>query len=314
MKKIISLTVAVILVLSLAIIPVSAAAGEIKYGDVKKVNDSDIDMSNAEKSEPAWENAVKVDIARNRDDDADKATGTVYLLWSDTAYYAYFDITDKTPISDPDKAATIQPWVTDSVEIFIDAGNTGDFCEQFRIDRDNIPSYYPKDGAWTDDLYIGATAISDCEPVPPEHMSWAVKLDGDKYYVKLKVTYFGTVTPGDAGMHFQINDIEEEGGANSCTWPTNNEADSWQADAYGWVTLVDEPAYVAPVAVDEPAVADTVDDTAMGGGDENVHVEPAAAPAPVAVPVTGDNGIIVFAVIIILAGMMAVYNRKILVK
>ena len=52
------------------------------------------------------------------------------------------------------------------------------------------------------------------------------------------------------------------------------------------------------VADSEPASVDVVDDTAMGGGDENVHVE-AAAPAPVA-PATGDAGIL-FALIVFAA-------------
>ena len=304
MKEIISLLLGLILIASLMIVPVSAAPGETKYGDVKKVSDSDIDMSNADKNEPAWANAVQVALGRNRDDDAEKATGTVSLLWSDTAYYAYFEINDKTITSDPDKAATIQPWVTDSVEIFIEPGNAGEFCEQFRVDVDGIPSYYPKDGAWTDDLYIGATAISDCQPVPAGHMTWAVKTEGDKYFVKMKVTYFGSAAAGDVGMHFQINDIDEVGGGNTCTWPTNNEADSWQADAYGWVTLVNEPAYVAPVVVEETPAAENpvVDD-----------VPAVVTPSPAPSPATGDNGIVVLIAMVILAGAV-VYGKKVFVK
>jgi len=114
-------------------------------------------------------------------------------------------------------------------------------------------------------------------------------------------------------LHLQIND-RDEGGTQSVTWPANNEASSWDAFAYGYVTLIDEPAVAATPA---PAEEPQVDETAAGGGDVNVHAEAvpapavvaAPAPAPVSAPVTGDAGIIVFVVMMITAAGIVISKK-----
>ena len=299
MKKIISLALAILMMAALLVIPVSAAAGQNKFGDVKKVDDSDIDMNTADMSEPAWENALKVPLERNRDANAAAAKGDVYLLWSDTGYYAYFDITDTTPVSDPSRAANLEPWVTDSVELFIDETNEGAHCEQFRVDRDGSPSYYPKAGEWTAGMLIGATAVSTSDPVPASYMSWKVKAEGDKYYVKLKVTFFESVTAKDVGIHFQINDVEVEGGGNTCTWPAANEADSWASEAYGFITLVNEPAYI-PVVEVAPAAA----------ADDSAAVSAPVAVAVVSAPQTSDMSIIMAIGTMLTSGAALLISKK----
>ena len=298
MKKIISLALA-ILMMAVLLIPVSAAAGSNKFGDVKKVDDSDIDMSTADMSEPAWQNALKVPLERNRDANAAAAKGNVYLLWSDTGYYAFFDITDTTPVSDPSRAANLEPWVTDSVEFFIDETNEGVHCEQFRVDRDGSPSYYPKAGEWTAGMLIGVTAVSTSDPVPASYMSWKVKAEGDKYYVKLKVTFFDSVTAKDVGVHFQINDVEEMGGGNTCTWPAANEADSWAADVYGYVTLINEPAYI-------PVIEEVATETAPAAEENKAPV----AAAVVSAPQTSDMTIIMAIGTMLTSGAALLISKK----
>ena len=306
MKKSISLVLAILIMATLLLLPVSAASGQTEYGIVKKVEDSDIDMSTADMTEPAWENALKIPLARNRDANAAAAKGDVYLLWSDTGYYAYFNVSDSTPVSDPTRAANLEPWVTDSVEFFIDETNEGAHCEQFRIDRDGVPSYYPKAGEWTAGMLIGATEISTSAPVPAEYMSWKVKAEGNNYFVKMKVTFFDSVTAKDVGVHFQINDVETAGAGNTCTWPTANEADSWASEAYGYITLVNEPAYVEVVEVAQAEV------TAPAAAEA---APVAAAAAPVTAPQTSDAGIAAFAVLMVMgAASVLILRKKISVK
>jgi len=303
MKKIIAVLLAAFLVAGIALVPVAAAPGEPSFGSVKKVNDGDIDMGKADMSEPAWANATKVNI--NHLDDGE-AFGDVYLLWSDTALYAFFDITDITPdATDNGRAQDNCPWEEDSVEWFIDITNGGEHCEQFRVDRFNVPSYYPQGGAWMDDFYIGVTKISDCEPVPPGHMSWAVKVDGNKYYVKMKITFFGNISAGNVGMNFQINNY-----GGTPVWPTNYEGSSWTSDVYWYVTLIEEMAYVAPPPVEDvpAAVEETPVAPAAPEAGGAVSEDPPSVVFPA--PATGDCGMIILAVLMVAAAAGIVVFKK----
>ena len=271
-------------------------------------------MSDPMNTEPAWANALAIPLTRNSADDATAATGTVYLLWSDKAYYAFFDIKDTTIMGDQGTAATQTPWTEDSVEFFIDPDNAGAHCEQFRVDTQGVPSYYPKDGAWPDDMKIGVTDISGLGAVPANYMSWAEKTDkaNNKYYVKMKITFFPTVTAKDVGVHFQINDIST--GAETNTWPAGNEATSWTADLYGYVTLVNDPAVppatAAPADTTAAPAAPATTDAAAPAPAAAIPASPAASPAPA----TGDNTIAVFAVMMIAAIGAVVLRKKLFVK
>ncbi|MCL2772973.1 MAG: CBM9 family sugar-binding protein [Oscillospiraceae bacterium] len=312
MKKFVSLLLVVLMIASVsvvAIIPVSAAADQNKYGDVKKVSDSDINMSDAMNTEPAWANALAIPLTRNSADDATAAHGTVYLLWSDTAYYAFYDITDTTIMGSIGKAEAQSPWIEDSCEFFIDADNAGTFCDQFRVDTQGVPSYYPDAGAWPDDMKIGVTDISGLDPVPANYMSWAVKVDkpNNKYYIKMKITFYSSVTAKDVGVNFQLNDVTDADGTMSNTWAAGNEATSWDVNLYGYVTLVNDPAYVAPVT-DVAAPADTNAPAAVAD-----TAAPVAA-TPISAPITGDNSLAIFAVMVIAAAGVVIFRKKMSVK
>ena len=307
MKKTIALILAVMMIAALAIIPVSAAPGNENFGNVKKVSDSDIDMSNGER-DAAWDYALAIKV----DDDTGGGTidGTTWVLWSDTAFYFYTEVNDPTPVSvdlsDWEDGEYFDAWISDSVEIFIsvegDSGNldvtpTGNFddaCWQFRVDRDGIPSSYQRNGGWTDDFMCGSSVNKD-------RFSWAVKQDGNKYYVKMKITMLGAPHAGELGLQVQINDLEEEGGGAPQV-RANGASGSWDADQYGYVVLVDEMAYVAPVEV-EPAVVDEIPD------DSPIVAISAPAPAPAAQ--TGDTGMIILVLsMIALAAGVVVFKKQ----
>jgi hypothetical protein len=84
MKKGIALFLAIILIAALAAVPVSAGPGNKNHGNVKKISDSDINMSNGER-DAAWDHALAIPVNIG---DAE-ASGTTWVLWSDTAYYFY---------------------------------------------------------------------------------------------------------------------------------------------------------------------------------------------------------------------------------
>ena len=313
MKKIISLILAITLILSIAAISVSAAPGQENYGNVKKISDSDINMSNADK-DAAWDYALAIPVNVG---DPNNASGTTWVLWSDTAYYFYTEVNDTTPVNldNPDNGDYFEAWVTDSVEVFIalegdrgnltptPAGNFDDACWQFRIDLDGLPSSYQRDGAWTDDFLIGTDFNKD-------RFEWAVKQDGNKYYTKHKITWLGNPKPGELGLQIQINDLEYEGGPAPQT-RANDASGSWDADQFGYVVLVDEPAVPPAAAAPAPAVEESIaQEEGIGGGNENVHPAPAVV-APVPAPATG-NAKVVFAVLalVLSASVLIVKSKK----
>ncbi|MCL2096476.1 MAG: hypothetical protein FWH10_06180 [Oscillospiraceae bacterium] len=301
MKRTIALLVVFALIAALAVIPAAAAPGNQNFGDVKKISDGDIDMSSGER-DAAWDYGLAIPVTFGEPGDA---SGTTWVLWSDTAYYFYTEVNDTTPVSMDYSGWTdgeyIDAWVSDSVEIFIAVeGEAGDFdartvgnfdeaCWQFRIDRDGIPSTYQRNGAWTDDFLVGASVNGD-------RLEWAVKTDGNKYYTKHKITMLSAPKPGEMGLQIQINDLQEEFGGAPQT-RANDASGSWDTDQFGYAVLVDEPAMPEPEP--EPVVND-------GGGD----AAPTPTPAPTP-PRTGDAGTIALIIVTALAAMgIVVFRRK----
>jgi len=310
MKKIIALILAVMMISALVIIPVSAAPGNQNYGNVKKINDSDINMKNGDR-DAAWDYALAIPVTVG-----DSATGTTWVLWSDKALYFYTEVNDSTPVllKMPDDGEFWNAWEADGVEIFISVeGDQGDFdarkpgnyddaCWQFRIDREGLPSSYQRAGAWTDDFLVGSAANKD-------RFEWAAKQDGNKYYTKHKITMLGPIKAGELGIQIQINDLQEEGGGAPQV-RANDASGSWNCDEFGFVVLVDEPAIPAPAAPEQPAPAAEPDAPAA-----EAVVETPAAPPPAPKPVaakTGDAGMVML-VTVMFAGAV-VFGKKFAVK
>ena len=306
MKKTISLILAVLMIAVLFIVPVSAAPGNENFGSAKKISDSDINMGSGEK-DAVWDYALAIPVADQTG--GGEINGTTLVLWSDTAFYFYTEVNDPTPVSVDLSGWTdgdyFDAWVSDSVEVFIvvegeqgdidakNVGNYDDHCWQFRVDRDGIPSTYQRAGAWTDDFLCGASVNKD-------RLQWAVKTDGNKYYVKMKILML-TPKAGEVGLQVQINDLQEEGGSAPQV-RANGASGSWDVDQFGYIVLVNEPAYVAPAVVDEPAA------------DVPAPAVDTPAPAPVSPapssPTTGDAGMIILAGVMIIAAAGVVVFRK----
>ena len=311
MKKLLALAIICAMMFALAI-PAAAAPGNENFGNVKKISDSDINMGNGER-DAAWDFALAIPVmtpaAEGSGDES--ANGTTWMLWSDTAFYFYTEVNDSTPVS-RDMAGWadgefFEAWVSDSVEVFIavegDQGNldvtaTGNFdehCWQFRVDRDNIPSTYQRGGAWTDDFMCGASVNGD-------RMQWAVKTDGNKYYVKMKITHLGAPKPGELGLQIQINDLQEEYGGAPQT-RANDAMGSWNVDEFGYVVLVDEAAI--------PPAAEVPEEPAADDGKEEDAPAITNTPAPTTSPRTNDAGIIaLIALMAIAAAGIVVLRRK----
>ncbi|MFI2296528.1 endo-1,4-beta-xylanase [Isoptericola sp. NPDC019571] len=137
----------------------------------------------------AWADASAVSTDRQIEGDGG-ATATVRTLWSGDTLYVLAEVADPTPdVSGSD------PWVQDSVEIFLDAGNAKngayrDVDTQIRISAENVTSFGTGDEAAQAARLTSATAA----------------VDGG-YVVEAAVDLLGAGGAGTFhGLDFQVND------------------------------------------------------------------------------------------------------------
>ncbi|MFE5334586.1 endo-1,4-beta-xylanase [Isoptericola sp. NPDC056573] len=137
----------------------------------------------------AWADASAVTTDRQIEGEGG-ATATVRTLWSGDTLYVLAEVADPTvDVSGSD------PWVQDSVEIFLDAGNAKngsyrDVDTQIRISAENVTSFGTGDEAAQAARLTSATAT----------------VDGG-YVVEAAVDLLGTGGAGTFhGLDFQVND------------------------------------------------------------------------------------------------------------
>ncbi len=110
----------------------------------------------------AWADAEVVSTGKTVEGGADGATAQVRTLWSgDDTLYVLAEVTD--PVVDVSSA---DPWNQDSVELFLDLGNTkpaayGPNVSQMRISADNVTSFGTGDAAAQAARLTSATARTD---------------------------------------------------------------------------------------------------------------------------------------------------------
>ncbi len=192
----------------------------------------------------AWQAASSVHTSRTVEGNAAGATADVRTLWADDTLYVLYEVSDpELDVSGSD------PWVQDSVELFIDAGNAKnggyrDADAQLRISATNVRSFGTGDQAAQDARLTSATA----------------EVDGG-YVVELAVTLLGQ---GGAdtfqGLDFQVNDGRGGTRYSVHTWAEPTGTGYQTTARWGVGHLLPAPA-PEPVP---PAEADLVD-SARGG-------------------------------------------------
>ncbi len=189
----------------------------------------------------AWQSATTVHTGRTVEGSADGATADVRTLWAEDTLYVLFEVTD--PVVD---VSGSDPWVQDSVELFVDAGNAKnggyrDADAQLRISATNVVSFGTGDQAAQEARLTSETAQTE-----------------DGYIVELAVTLLGQ---GGAdtfqGLDFQVNDGRGGSRYSVHTWaePTGT---GYQSTARWGVGHLLPAVSSEPVP---PAQADLVDDT-----------------------------------------------------
>jgi hypothetical protein len=300
MKKFLLILLSISILVSLVSMQVLAGPNGTSYGNVKKVAEGDIKID-AVKDEAAWANALAIPIKITSADTPGRsragATGTGYVLWCDKGLYVFGEVNDTTPTHTPFELRN-NPWganyLVDSLEIFVDLGNTGaiENVGHAKVDIDGL-GYITFTTDW-----MGRIG-DDAKP----WMQWAGRLDGETYYVEAFIYFEGSYRAGDEiGFQLQINDMTDPSMENDDDRVVmlSNYSTSWDVENHNYIVLSGESAAaVSPPPADEPA--DVPVDAPADAPAETPANQPSA-------PTTGDAFIIT--IIVALAAAMAVAFSK----
>ena len=206
MKKIFSVVSAILLISSFLFMPVLAHKNNKSYGDVPKSKDA-ITLDGDKDAVYDKGLILPVDLDKLYGDDGCSARGTAYLLWQDGFLYVFAEIKDPYVMPQGDYVdQSGQPWMTDSLEVFLDPSNSleDDAFDQYRIDAYGYRSFELRA---TGDR---ASSYNEDESVANGIFEGKAKLVSGGYNVEFKIP----ITKGagsDIGMLLQINDMDDSG-------------------------------------------------------------------------------------------------------
>jgi len=295
MKKIMAIFAAAVLLFSLAAVPAMAHKDNASYGDVPKTADA-IVIDGVK--DAVYDKGLKLDMFRTQvyGEDDTPTRGSAWFVWSDGFLYVYSEIMDATilPVGDyADQSG--QPWMCDSLEVFIDWSNDqegGDF-DQFRIDAYGYRSFQLN-------ITNGENSYGQEENVADGVFEGKAKIIAGGYAVEFKIPIQqGRKAGSDIGLLLQINDmLTPDNRAMVFSGSSTGGAQSWVPAEADYIVLsatevtgVEAPPPPPPPAEEEtPAPA------------EEAPVQPVAPPPVVDnAPPTGDTGVIVLAAIVLAA-------------
>ncbi len=180
-----------------------------------------------------WEDASMVTTNVLVEGDAEGAKGDFRVLWDDTHLYVLAEVTD--PVLDAENS---NAWEQDSVEVFVDPGNT------------KSGAYKPSDGQYRISFENLTSINGDLSVIGESLESAAVVVDGG-YLVEVSIDLVGmTPEPGAfIGLEFQVNDATDGTRTAVHTWhdPTGQ---SYQDSSRWGVGHLIEPAPVCDVTID----------------------------------------------------------------
>src|SRR5690625_282970 len=173
-----------------------------------------------------WNSAAEVSTAKEIDG-TDGAQAQVRTLWRGETLFVLMEVTDPhVDLSGSD------PWIQDSIEIYIDPGNAknGPYRyedSQIRISADNDLSFGTGDEQFQRDRIESATSRTD-----------------DGYLIEAAITLGEVAGPGTFhGMDFQVNDATDGERTAIRNWadPSNAGYQSTARWGVGEVVAADEP-------------------------------------------------------------------------
>jgi len=299
MKKTIAILLAAILTLSLMAVPAVAHKDNASYGDVPKSADAiTIDGT----KDAVYDKGLRLDINRKYEpydwSPDTTSTGVAWLVWQDGFLYIYAEINKAIgallPVGDyMDQSG--QPWMTDSLEVFLDWPNDsegGEF-DQYRIDAYGYRSF--QNNFTGDNSYGQDENISD-----GVFEGKARNIDSNNYAVEFKIPL--QTNPGSIGLLLQINEMWDESTRSVVfSGSSTGEANSWVPIEADYIVLAaTEVTAVEPVVEDVPA--------AVGGGSD--APEQPVIPTTPSAPKTNDAGAAALVMLIAAAAAGLVLFKK----
>lgn len=245
MKKLIVLALTLLMIMSIS---VSAAPTGASLGDIPQTG---IAITVDATKDDIYDKGLIIPLERpltaGQNDYGTK--GTAWCLFNNGTLYVVVNVKD-SDIETPDPAnQKSSPWSTESVEIFVDAGNKGEQANvlQYRIDVTGWPCVYTQAGR----ADYGQEAVGDA-------FGYACKLSSNEYWVEFAIPLEGAKTEGfQFGFQFQINDRSTKGDPQvQVMSPSSLGATSWSADTYDYAVvgkLIIEEEIIVEEAVAEAA-------------------------------------------------------------
>lgn len=221
MKKILAILISAIVLC----VPVMAHVDGGYLGDIPTTTE---DITVDAVMDEIYNYGLKVDITSALDTNPVNSSAVAYLLYKDGNLYVYAEVTDDDVVIPNADDQANQPWVCDSLEVFINANNSAESTDivQYRIDNEGWPCAYDQNGL----AAYGADAAA-------EYFTFA-EVDTDAGY---NVEYCIPVAVTTFGISFQINNVYSDGTAQD--WAqvysaaTGAGPGSWNAENYPYVSI-----------------------------------------------------------------------------
>jgi len=242
MKKLIVFALTIAIMMSISVF---AGPNGKDFGNVPMTTD---DIAIDGEKDAVYDKGLKLivdtrgpDSAHGSEPDTD-TTGEVFVVYSAGFIYVYGEMTDSLIVPQDEAKQVNEPWMTDSLEVFLDYGNKAETPLQYRIDAYQYPSYQ-----FPDQNSYGAE-LSGTEG----KFEWAGKQTSGGFTTEFKIP--ATVNAGDQiGFLLQINDMVDPA-TRACVYVKSSlEPDSWTPELYDYITLSAET--VTGVVIEEVAAA-----------------------------------------------------------
>ena len=313
MKKMTSILVMVIMVLSLAI-PAFAGSVGTDYGFIPK---SPVDITIDGVKDPIYDHALTLNIASYSDGDVDLGTkGVAYLLWRGTDMFVFIEVEDPEVVVRSHDIQLSTPWKTDCATFYIDPTNLADAehlddVMQYRLDCTGWPSVYSPRSTGTLEAYgsadDGFTQNAD-GLYAADFFDFAGIFSSDRYQVEYQIPICDAPYVGQEVAFLLTVSDRYNNGEDSTQARLEEFAYSgygvWDAEAWPFAQLADVPAdYDGDV--DEPVVVEP---------DVEPDVSEPVAPAPAtdSNPTTSDvSYFAIISAILALAATAVVFKKRI---
>lgn len=261
MKKILSALFALVLVVSLCAVSVSAIGEEMTVLRGTPVIDGTIDA--------IWASADRQQLSHLKAGDLkgdgtlpDTSSAYASMLWDDGALYFLFEIYDDDFAFTADQGA----WQNDSLYLYVDEESS--YCATW-VDGQNQLALIPAEGLTL--VPRNGTAPADYE------MAYSYP---DENTCIIEFKYVPAIAELKAGLElmidFQYNDATDAGTRDYCFgWSDETDGASGDSTVWGFVTLSEEAVEAEETAVEAPAADSTAEDSST---EEPAVEEPAVEP------------------------------------